>query len=93
MTEDQLSLIANRIMDRVERDGNGLQLAALVEELRAGLAIVEAQPFDPVRPGGQSRNHYFGYTVPPATPPAKAKLIQISPEMDEWLANWIKNNN
>jgi len=44
MTEDQLTLIATRIMDRVERDGNGLQLTALVEELRAGLAIVEAQP-------------------------------------------------
>lgn len=44
MTEDQLTLIATRIMDRVEKDGNGLQLTALVEELRAGLAIVEAQP-------------------------------------------------
>ncbi len=44
MTEDQLTLIATRIMDRVEKDGIGLQLPALVEELRAGLAIVEAHP-------------------------------------------------
>lgn len=47
MTEDQLTLIATRIMDRVERDGNGLQLTALIEELRAGLAIVQAQPVKP----------------------------------------------
>jgi len=49
MTEDQLTFIATRIMDRVERDGNGMQLTALVEELRAGLAIVQAHQPAPIQ--------------------------------------------
>lgn len=43
MTDAELTLIATRIMDRAERD-KALHLSSIVEELKAGIAIVVPPP-------------------------------------------------
>ena len=45
MTNDDLTLLATRIMDRAERDGNCIHRSSIVEELRAGLALLVGKPF------------------------------------------------
>ena len=42
MTDEELMLIAARIMDRAERDGHGFHLSSIVDEIRAGIAIIDA---------------------------------------------------
>lgn len=69
MTDDDLTLIATRIMDRVEKDGNGLQLTALIEELRAGLAIVGQWPLNKKM---GAYNEFFGFGVKEQQPPPNA---------------------
>lgn len=48
MTDAELTLIASRIMDRAERD-KALHLSSIVEEIRAGIANLEAKRRTPDR--------------------------------------------
>ena len=63
MTDADLTFIATRIMDRAERDGNGLHLSSIVQELRAGLAIVEAKDRDTRRAELRERDEKLFWTA------------------------------
>jgi len=98
MTRDDALFIARRIMDRNREDG-AEHLDSIADEILAGEAIIEGKrkPFIvadvdvsnlKIEPGAVFAIPSDSRTMAPV---GKMKLIEISTEMDEWLANWIKN--